>query len=80
MRASLASAGYGMTNLPVICEEIFPDLIRVPGTSASPNRHLWILLHSDLGRTVRFRRFVDFLAAELMALRQRIQGELYRKI
>ena len=54
--------------------------IRVPGVSASPYRHLWILFHSDLRRTVRVRRFVDFLTVELMALRQRMQGELYRKI
>lgn len=80
MRASLASAGYGMTNLPVFCEEFFPDLIRVPGASASPFRHLWILFHSDLRRTVRVRRFVDFLTVELMALRQCMQGELFRKI
>ncbi len=80
MQVSLVRAGYGMTNLPVIYEKIFPDLVRVPGASVSPYRHLWILLHSDLRRTVRFRRFVDFLTAELMALRPRMQGELYRKI
>lgn len=80
MQANLVRAGYGMTDLPVILEEFFPDLIRVPGTSASPNRHLWILLHSDLRRTVRIRRFVDFLTTELMALQPRMQAELYRKI
>ncbi len=80
MQVSLVRSGYGMTDMPVIFEEIFPDLIRVPGTPASPNRHLWILFHSDLRRTVRVRRFVDFLAAELMVLRPRMQGDLYRKI
>ncbi len=80
MQVNLVRAGYGMTDLPVIFEEFFPDLIGLPGTSASPNRHLWILFHSDLRRTVRVRRFVDFLDAELMALRPRMQGELYRKI
>ncbi len=80
MQTNVVRAGYGMTDLPVIFEEFFPDLVRMPGTSASPNRHLWILFHSDLRRTVRVRRFVDFLETELLALKPRMQGELYRKI
>ena len=35
---------------------------------------LWILLHCDLRCTAQVRRFVDFLAGELMRLRVSRQG------
>jgi len=68
MRAQLVSLGTGLSHLPVLFEQTHPDLRRVPGTEVFSGPSLWILLHSDLRKTVRVRRFVDFLAAELLKL------------
>ena len=76
MQLNLLRRGFGMLNTCVYFQSVYPELVRVPGTSVSLDRHLWILLHSDLRRTARVRRFVDFLAAELMAMRPSLQGEL----
>ncbi len=70
MRARLVSLNAGMSPLPVWFEQVFPNLCRMPGTEIIPGPWLWILLHSDLRRTTRVRRFVDFLTAELRVLRQ----------
>lgn len=75
MRISLLRNHCGMSYLPVIFEKIHPDLCRVPRTEINLDRYLWILLHTDLKNTVRVRRFVDFLAAELMTLRSDMQAE-----
>jgi DNA-binding transcriptional LysR family regulator len=72
MRARLAHLGVGMIHMPTLFEPAFPNLVRMPGTDLDAGPSLWILLHSDLRRTVRVRRFVDFLTAELRALHQSI--------
>jgi DNA-binding transcriptional LysR family regulator len=79
MRLCLLRQGCGLSYLPVIFESIFPDIRRVPGTEAALDRSLWIVSHQDLGRTVRVRRFVDFLAREMNELGPQMQGEFYRK-
>lgn len=79
MHLSLIRQGCGMSKLPVIYEHLYPDLCQVPGTEIELSRNLWILLHTDLRRTVRVRRFVDFLADGLRELRPKMQGSLYRQ-
>jgi DNA-binding transcriptional LysR family regulator len=76
LQLNLLRRGFGMLNTCVYFESIYPELVRVPGTIVSLDRHLWILLHTDLRRTTRVRRFVDFLADELTAMRPALQGEL----
>lgn len=76
MQLNLARAGFGILNTSVYFETIYPELVRVPNTAVNLDRNLWILLHSDLRRTVRVRRFVDFLADHLMKMRPLLQGEL----
>jgi len=70
MRACLLNQHCGMSHMPILFERAFPNLRRVPDTELSKGPWLWILLHSDHQRTARVRRFVDFLAEELLALKQ----------
>jgi len=70
MRARLLNQHCGMSHLPTIFETSNPNLSRVPGTTTFDGPWLWILLHSDLQRTVRVRRFVDFLVGEMMGIRR----------
>lgn len=79
MHLSLVRQGCGLTKLPVIYQHLYPDLSQVPGTEIELSRTLWILLHTDLRRTVRVRRFVDFLTEGLRELQPHMQGALYRK-
>ncbi|WP_310620485.1 LysR family transcriptional regulator [Flexibacterium corallicola] len=76
MHLSMVRNKCGMTALPVIFEKLYPELQRVPGTPLTASRPIWILLHSDLRRTTRIRRFVDFLASELLKIKKDMQGEL----
>lgn len=78
MHLSLLRQGYGLSKLPIIFEELYPELRQVPGTEYELSRTIWVLLHTDLRRTVRVRRFVDFLAAGLRELQPRMQGDLYK--
>ena len=75
MHMSLLRNGFGMSGIASYFATLYPELVRVPGTPVTPGRTLWILLHSDLRRTVRVRRFVDFLSAGLRRMRPRLQGE-----
>ena len=68
MQVQLCRAGMGMTMMPVYNAAVFPDLVQVPGTEVTPNRSLWVLLHSDLRRTTRVRLLVDHLVAEFKAM------------
>ncbi|QUS57086.1 LysR family transcriptional regulator [Pseudovibrio brasiliensis] len=79
MRLQMLREGCGISPMPVVFEKYFPDLCRVPGTPLEFGQTLWIVLHADLRKTVRIRRFVDFLADALMELRPDMQGELYRR-
>lgn len=71
LRARLVSLNMGISYLPTFFEHRFPDLRRVPGSDLQRGPWLWILLHSDMRKTVRVRRFVDFLGTELIALKKR---------
>lgn len=79
MRLHLLRQGCGMSYLPVIFESMYPEICRIPNAEITLNRNLWIVFHEDLSSTIRVRRFVDFLAQELLILKPAMQGELYQK-
>ncbi len=68
--------GQGMSYLPCFVEKYLPGLVRVPGTEATPDRSIWLLLHADLRKTTRVRLFVDYMAQELKAMRSEFLGPL----
>ena len=72
MRACLLSQDCGMSYMPILFERSFKNLRRIPGTELSKGPWLWVLLHSDLKKTVRVRRFVDFLSRELLSIKNEI--------
>ncbi len=76
MQLNLARRGFGMIHTSVYFETVYPELVRVPGAQVAFDRSLWLLLHSDLRRTTRVRRFVDFMAQGLKEIRPIMQGEL----
>lgn len=76
LRLQLVRQGFGMGIFPAYVEQKYPDLMRVPGTSLSLQRSIWILRHEDLRRTTRVRRFVDFVAKELEKIQPMMQGLL----
>lgn len=69
MRTKLVVEGAGVSVMPTILAQAHPSLVRLPGTELTDGPWLWILLHSDLKRTVRVRRLVDFLVEEMRKLR-----------
>ncbi|MTI16202.1 LysR family transcriptional regulator [Rhodobacteraceae bacterium RKSG542] len=77
MRLQLVREGLGIAYLPVVFSKVFPDLKPVPNAKQFLGHSLWLVLHSDMRKTVRIRRFVDFMAAELMALKKDMQGDFY---
>ena len=79
MQLELARQGLGMVSSASYIAEGYPDLLRVPGTVLNTNRSLWLLLHSDLRRTTRVRRFVDFIAAETRQIGPQLRGQLPRQ-
>ena len=76
MQLNLVRRGFGMINTSVYFETIYPDLVRVPDSPLLFDRSLWLLLHSDLRRTTRVRRFVDFMADGLKSIKSQLQGDL----
>ncbi len=74
MRIAMLRQHCGMSDLPVIFGKIHPDLVQVPGTKTKLGPSLWVLLHTDLRRTVRVRRFVDHLSEGLLALKSDMQA------
>lgn len=79
MQLELARQGLGMVSSASYIAEGYTDLLRVPGTVLNTNRSLWLLLHSDLRRTTRVRRFVDFIAAESRQIAPQLRGQLPRQ-
>lgn len=76
MQLNLARQGFGMINTSVYFPTLYSELVPVPGSQTYLDRSLWLLLHTDMRRTTRVRRFVDFLAEELKRLKPQLQGEL----
>ena len=74
LQLSLARQGAGMINSSVYFTTIYPELIPVPGARPTLDRNLWLLFHSELRRTTRVRRFIDFLSKELIGLKPLLQA------
>lgn len=74
MQLHLARQGFGIVRTMPLLAQNGLELVPVEGNEPQLDRTIWILLHSDLRRTTRVRRFVDFLADELIALKSVIQG------
>ncbi len=74
MVGRLVAQGMGMSYLPAYSCHFQPKLVPVPGSTLTPNRSIWLLLHSDLQKTTRVRLLVDHLAKELRALRPMFLG------
>lgn len=74
MHLELAAEGVGMTHMAAFMAATKPNLHVVPGTTIEEGPPLSIIVHPELRRTVRVRRFVDFLDAELRKRRDLISG------
>lgn len=74
LQLSLARQGAGVIHTSVYFSTIYPELIPVPGITPALDRNLWLLFHSELRRTVRVRRFIDFMSRELIALKPTLQA------
>jgi DNA-binding transcriptional LysR family regulator len=75
MQLHLARQGFGIIRTMPLLAKNGLERVPVAGNEVQMDRTIWILLHSDLRRTTRVRRFVDFLADELLALKPAIQGK-----
>lgn len=69
LQVNLARQGYGMITSSIFFAKRYDELQQVPGTPIYKDRFLWLLLHSELRRTTRVRRFVDFLAEKIREIR-----------
>lgn len=74
LQLSLARQGAGMINSSAYFTTVYPELVPVPGARPVLDRSLWLLFHSELRRTVRVRRFIDFMSKELIALKPLLQA------
>ncbi|MCJ8323320.1 MAG: LysR family transcriptional regulator [Hyphomicrobiales bacterium] len=74
LRLQLIRHGYGMAILPAYVSQKYPELVQVPGTSLALGRSVWILLHENLLKTTRVRRFADFISNELTKIKPMMQG------
>lgn len=74
LQLSLARQGLGMINSSVYFTTVYPELIPVPDAAPKLDRNLWLLFHSELRRTVRVRRFIDYMSKELIALKPLLQA------
>jgi DNA-binding transcriptional LysR family regulator len=79
MHMDLLRNDCGMSLMLAFCNHIYPELVQVPGTELFHDRSIWLLLHSDLSRTTRVRKFVDFVAEALREIKPLLQGELVGK-
>ncbi|MCP4826982.1 MAG: LysR family transcriptional regulator, partial [Shimia sp.] len=75
MQKEMIRAGMGFGYLPASSVAGDTDFVQMPGTGIELNRWIWILMHGELRKTVRVRRFVDFMAKEIRARRRVISGE-----
>lgn len=66
--------GLGAGFLPCFIADAEPGLVRLGGVVPEASAVLWILTHPDLRRNAKVRALVDHLQAELLLVRQRIEG------
>lgn len=64
---NLAASGLGMAYLACNLGDRHPNLVRAPFQKPLPYRSIWLLIHTDLRRTARIRRFVDFLGEQIQS-------------
>lgn len=65
-------AGLGLGMLHLVAAERDPRLVRVLGGALEIRRSYWLVLHADMQRNPRIRAVVDFLAATVDAIRDRL--------
>ncbi len=72
--AEAVEAGIGIGHLPCFVADARPGLVRLAPPDPAFAADLWLLTHPDLRHAARVRVFLDFLAAEIAAERDRIGG------
>ena len=75
MQLELAKQHLGMAYIAAFFAFKDGALSQVPGTELAEGPPLCIIIHPELRRTVRVRRFVDFLEKRLRQMRPLITGE-----
>ena len=75
LHRELAASGAGMTRLASFLAADADGLELLPGCEVEEGPPLTIIIHPELRRTVRVRRFVDFLIKELNKEKPRITGK-----
>jgi len=76
--AHAAAAGLGVTLLPCYLGDSTPGLKRVRDPLPEVSTDLWLLTHGDLRKTARVRALVDFLAEEITAKKDLLEGRRER--
>ncbi len=74
MYLELVATGLGMARFASFLTHKRPELQMVPGTTIEDGPPLCILIHPEMKRVTRIRRFVDYLERELRKMRADIQG------
>lgn len=74
LHRQMAENQMGMTRLSAFMAEASPILQLLPGCALEPGPTLTLIIHPEMRKTVRVRRFVDFLVEALNHLRPQIAG------
>ncbi|HEY7811087.1 MAG TPA: LysR family transcriptional regulator [Allosphingosinicella sp.] len=73
--AQAARSGMGLAVLPCYLAEDEGGLQRIGDPLPDVSTDFWLLVHEDLRRTARVRAFIDFISAEMIKLRPRMEGQ-----
>lgn len=73
-----AKAGLGLSVLPCFMGDTEPVLRRLPKSTVTPSRDIWILTHEDLRHTARVRVFNDFMATAILEKSDLLEGRCPR--
>ena len=71
---SACRAGLGLAVLPCFMADRAPELSRLGAPIPELATGFWLLVHEEIRRTARVRVFIDFVAAEIVKLRPRMEG------
>lgn len=74
VRHAAALAGQGLIFEACFLADRDPRLVRLPGSSPSPDRDIWVLTHPDLKDTRRVSTLMRFLYEAISAKRDIIEG------
>jgi len=72
--AEAIESGLGVGAIPCLIGDANPKLRRLADPRPEFSAGLWLLTHPDLRRSARVRVFLDFVAAEIGALRSLVEG------